>query len=182
MARTTSNTSSTDENAYDSIRYKTYTNVIETITCLGYKHLMIKTVTTGDVYEIDLEKNSLFPLFHIAPTSVVFGEHSLTYNFQLFIMDLVEPHQSNETEVLSDTLQIMKDIIAQFKHGEILWHYNTAHGQNARYWIEGDLTVSPFTERFENSVTGWVTDLSIIVEEVYETCNAPIDTSSDCIQ
>ena len=47
----------------DSIRYKSYNNVIDTLKCIGEKHLNIKTVTSGDIWTIDLEKNTLFPCF-----------------------------------------------------------------------------------------------------------------------
>ena len=96
----------------DAIRYKSYNNVIDTLKCIGEKHLNIKTVTSGDIWTIDLEKNTLFPLFHINPVNVTVGLHQRTFNFQLFLMDLVEPDSSNEQEVLSDCLEIMNDIIA----------------------------------------------------------------------
>ena len=51
--------------AIDSIRYKSYNNVIDTIICVGEKHYQIQAVTTGDIFDIDLNKNTLFPLFSI---------------------------------------------------------------------------------------------------------------------
>ena len=37
--------------------FKNYNNTIDTLKQLGANQLQIKTVTTGDIYEIDLEKN-----------------------------------------------------------------------------------------------------------------------------
>ena len=54
----------------DAIRFKSYNNVIDTLKCVGEQHLNIHTVTSGDLWELDLEKNTLFPLFHINPVNV----------------------------------------------------------------------------------------------------------------
>ena len=166
----------------DAIRFKSYNNVIDALACVGEQHLNIQSVTSGDIWEIDLEKNTLFPLFHINPVNVTVSLNTRTFNFQLFVMDLVEPDESNEQEVLSDCLEIMNDIIAIYKHGEILYGYDAAHGQEPRYFIDNDFTIEPFTERFDNSVTGWVMSFAIIVENELNSCNIPIDNTTICVK
>ena len=164
----------------DAIRFKSYNNVIDTLKCVGEQHLNIHTVTSGDIWTIDLEKNTLFPLFHINPVNVTVGMNTRTFNFQLFVMDLVEPDESNEQEVLSDCLEIMNDIIAIYKHGEILYSYDAAAGEEQRYFIDNDFTIEPFTERFDNAVTGWVMSFAITVENELNSCNIPIDNTTIC--
>ena len=166
----------------DAIRFKSYNNVIDTLKCVGEQHLNIQTVTSGDIWEIDLEKNTLFPLFHINPVNVTVSLNTRTFNFQLFVMDLVEPDESNEQEVLSDCLEIMNDIIAIYKHGEILYSYDAAHGEEQRYFIDNDFTIEPFTERFDNAVTGWVMSFAITVENELNSCNIPIDNTTICVK
>lgn len=166
----------------DAIRFKSYNNVIDTLSCVGEQHLNIQSVTSGDIWEIDLEKNTLFPLFHINPVNVTVALNTRTFNFQLFIMDLVEPDESNEQEVLSDCLEIMNDIIAIYKHGEILYSYDAAHGEEQRYFIDNDFTIEPFTERFDNAVTGWVMSFAITVENELNSCNIPIDNTTICVK
>ena len=73
-----------------AIRYKTYGNVVNTLKCIGEQHKEIKSVTTGDIWDIDLEKNTLFPLYHINPVSVDVSMSIKTFNFQLFVMDIVD--------------------------------------------------------------------------------------------
>ena len=166
----------------DSIRFKSYNNVLDTLKCVGEQHLNIHSVTSGDIWEIDLEKNTLYPLFHINPVNVTVGQNIRSFNFQLFIMDLVEPDESNEQEVLSDCLEIMNDIIAIYKHGEILYSYDAAAGEEQRYFIDNDFTIEPFTERFDNSVTGWVMSFAITVENELNSCNIPIDNTTICVK
>ena len=166
----------------DSIRYKTYNNVIDTVKCIGEQHKNIEAVTTGDIWEIDLERTTIYPLFHINPVSVDLSLHQRTFNFQLFVMDLVEPNEANEQEVMSDTCEIMNDIVAIFKRGEILYQYEEEHGEEPRYFISDDFTLEPFTERFSSSVSGWVMNLSIIVENELNSCNVPIDNTTICVK
>ncbi len=165
-----------------AIRYKTYDNVVDTLTCVGDLHQQIKTTTTGDIWDIDLEKNTLYPLFHITPVDVDITLSEKQFNFQLFVMDLVEPDLSNEQHVLSDTLQIITDIIALYKHGELLQTAIVAHGEESRYFVDDEFKCEPFTERFDQNVTGWVVDFSIIIESVLDSCDIPIVQTNTCIK
>lgn len=165
-----------------AIRYKTYSNVVDTLKCIGDQHKEIQTTTTGDIWDIDLEKNTMYPLYHINPANVEVNMGQKTFNFQIFVMDLVEPHLSNEQYVLSDTLQICTDIISILKHGEVLYGYNQVHGEEERYFVDDDFTLEPFTERFDNSVTGWVVEISVVVESVLDSCDIPIDNSVICVK
>jgi len=165
-----------------AIRFKTYNNVINTLKCIGEQHLEIKSTTTGDITDIDLEKNTLFPLYHINPVSVDVSMSQKTFNFQLFVMDIVDADGDAEQTVLSDTLQIITDIIAILKHGEILYGYDASHGEEERYFVDDDFSIEPFTERFDNAVTGWIVDVGIIVESELDSCDIPVNTSTICVK
>ena len=65
------------------IANKTYNNVIDTLKQLGIEHDQITTTTTGDIYDIDLSKNTLFPLFHINPVNVSTSPSELIIGQQL---------------------------------------------------------------------------------------------------
>tara|TARA_R110001606_G_scaffold5778_5_gene26364 strand:- start:6805 stop:7311 length:507 start_codon:yes stop_codon:yes gene_type:complete len=166
----------------DSIRYKTYGNVVDTLKCIGEQHLEIKTTTTGDIWDIDLEKNTMFPLYHINPMTVDIGLQTKTFNFQLFVMDIVDADGDNEQYVLSDTLQIMNDILSILKHGETMYQYDAANGEEPRYWIGDDFSCEPFTERFDNQVSGWVMEIAVEVENELNSCNIPIDNTTICVK
>ena len=157
--------------------FKNYNNTIDTLKQLGNNHYQIKTVTTGDIFEIDLEKNTLYPLMHINPINAVAQNNQMTLSFQVFVMDIVFPDESNEQEVLSDCLSMCTDIISTFKHGKSLNHYDASHGDIPQYFVDDSFTLEPFTERFNNSVTGWVFNLPVIVEQSFESCNIPQPTT-----
>ena len=77
---------------------KTYNNVVNTLVRIGEYHHQISTVSVGDIYDIDLEKETKFPLLHLNPTSVTTGDSTLTYNFQVFVMDMVSEKSDWQTK------------------------------------------------------------------------------------
>ena len=169
------------------IANKTYNNVINTLKNIGENHHQINTVTTGDIFDIDLSKNTLFTLMHINPVNVTTGDFGLTYNFQIFICDLVSEKEdwtaanfqsannlSNEQEVLSECLQISVDIISMLRHSE---HQSTQNEDNINkglYFAEGQQTLEPFTERFDNLLTGWVFSIGVLVANDFDACTIPV--------
>jgi hypothetical protein len=156
-----------------AINNKTYNNVIDTLKNLGENHLQISTTTVGDIFDIDLEKNTKYPLMHLNPVNVTTGRVGLTYNFQVFIMDLVELDESNEQEVYSDVLQICVDIIAILSNSK--WQSQLELDIDAPvYFAEGNFTLEPFKERFDQSVTGWVFNIGITVENDFQSCDIPM--------
>lgn len=157
-----------------AIRNKTYFNVIETLKELGEKHHQISTTTTGDIYDIDLEKNTKYPLMHINPVNVTTRRTELVYNFQIFIMDLVDDDDANEQDVYSDVLQTCVDIIAIMSNSK--WQAQLTLDLDAPvYFAEGDFTLEPFTERFDQAVSGWVFQIPITVENNFQSCKIPME-------
>ena len=167
------------------INNKTYNNAIDTLKSLGEQHEQINTTTTGDIWRIDMNE-TLFPLFHINPVNVETGLSSLTYNFQLFVMDAVTEKEnwteanllsandlSNEQEVASSCLQVCVDIIGMMRHSK--WQAEGTLDIDAPvYFTEGEYTLEPFQERFDNLLTGFVFQVGIVVENDFQTCTIPV--------
>ena len=169
------------------IANKTYNNVINTLKNVGKLHNQITTVTTGDIFDINLEKMEKFALMHINPVNVTTSDFGLTYNFQIFIMDLVSEkadwteatiqsanNLSNEQEVLSETLQISVDIISMLRHSLSQSARLVSDVNEALYFAEGQQTLEPFTERFDNLLTGWVFSLGVLVANDFDACTIPV--------
>jgi len=163
-----------------AIRYKTYSNTLDTLVCLLESHKQIESVTTGDIWDIDLEKNTKYPLAHVNIGNIDLAMSQKSFNFQVFIMDISD--EDNQQYVLNDTMQIMSDLIALLKHGENTYTYNAQAGEEPRYWVDDNFTFEPFTERFDNTLSGWVCDINIIIESVLDSCDVPIDDSIVCIK
>ena len=45
------------------------------------------------------------------------------------------------------------------------------------YFTNGEYTLEPFEERFDNLLTGWVFSIGIVVENDFQTCTIPVANS-----
>jgi hypothetical protein len=147
-----------------------YNNVIDALKCVAITHAMVNNVSSGTTDEVDIAANSVYPLVHIVPGNVTAGVNQLAFNFNVLCMDLVKVDERNEQQVLSDTLQILVDIIAQYKNGLLLGVQQNegVYGQAD----DRDFNLEPFTERFDNVVSGWNCGLNIIVPNNYFACDS----------
>ena len=170
---------------------KTYNNIINTLCRMAEFHNQIHTTSTGDIYDVDLEKDTLFPLLHINPVNVATGDSELVYNFQIFIMDLVSEkdnwqtyqqlqllklvdRKTNETEVFNQTLEIATDFIGMLRHSA----QQSLNGVNdinqPLYFTQDQFTIEPFQERFDNLCCGWVFNIGVKVMHDFQTCEIPL--------
>jgi hypothetical protein len=177
------------------VNNKTYNNVVNTLLRLGEYHEQISTTSVGDIFDIDLSKETKFPLLHLNPTSVVTGDSQLTYNFQIFIMDMVTEKAnwtknnadanfpklyktlSNEQDVLNETLQIATDFIGMLRHSEQQSLAGTNDINAPIYFTQDQFTLEPFSERFDNLCCGFVFNIGVLVQNDFQTCNIPVTSA-----
>ena len=175
------------------VRNKTYNNVVNTLLRLGEYHKQIKTTSVGDIFSIDLEKETKFPLLHINPTSVTTGDSQLVYNFQIFIMDMVTEKEnwtlntadanfpklvktlSNEQDVFNETLQIVTDLIGMLRHSTQQSLEGIDNMNFPLYFTQDQFTIEPFQERFDNLCCGYVFNIGILVQNDFQTCAIPVN-------
>jgi hypothetical protein len=174
------------------VNNKTYNNVVNTILRLGEYHEQISTTSVGDIFDINLEKMQKFPLLHLNPTSVTTGDSQLTYNFQIFIMDMVSEKEdwtknnasanfpklyktlSNEQDVYNETLQICTDFIGMLRHSEQQSLAGTNDINAPIYFTQDQFTIEPFSERFDNLCCGWTFTLGVLVQNNFQSCIIPV--------
>ena len=180
------------------VKNKTYNNVVNTLLRLGENHHQISTTSVGDIWQVDLEKNTKFPLLHINPTNVSTGDSQLTYNFKIFIMDMVTEKSdwitnrneivsptineftklvktlSNEQDVLNETLQVCTDFIGMLRHSSRQSLQGVNDINDPIYFTQDQFTIEPFSERFDNLCCGWVFNIGVLVQNDFQTCDIPV--------
>jgi hypothetical protein len=144
---------------------RSYYNIIDKLHTYLNGNASINTVTFGDLLEVDLSKQTIFPLAHVNIQNVAFEEHVMNININVVVMDLVDedkddkqdkakPHLGldNKHDIQNTLLTVVNGIQSAIRRGELyddLFHLNT------------DPTAQLFEDKFENKVTGWSMDLSI---------------------
>ena len=131
----------------------------------------VKTVTYGDITQIDLSKQTIFPLSHIMVNQVSQQERTLSFNVTVMTMDIVDEskdattdiylNNDNEQDILNTQLAVVNRLIEKLRSGTL--HQN-------KYQLEGAPSCEPFVDRFENKIAGWATTLDILIHNDIYIC------------
>ena len=145
--------------------------ILDTIKDKLLDDINVNTVTTGDITDIDLSKQTIFPLSHIIINSVTPQEQVLSFNITVMSMDIVDINKENKTDiftgnnnehdVLNSQLAVLNRLIVLLRGGTLY---------RDRYQLDGDPSCEPFYERFENELVGWATTMDILIENDISIC------------
>ena len=125
----------------------------------------VNTVTTGDLTEIDLSKQTIFPLSHIVVNNVTIQEQVLQFNITVLSMDVVDQSKTattdifrgnnNEQDVLNTQLAVVNKLLGILRQGSL---YTT------KYQLVGDGSVDFFYDRFENEMAGVACTFDVFIQ------------------
>lgn len=144
---------------------------------IATSHPNIKTFTVGDLAEVDLSKQTLFPLCHLVPNNVTITSQTFVYNVDLLVMDRVvnvtqdSTGRFNELEVDYKTVTNVQDVwnTSLLTINDIL-AYIYRNTQSDNFMIETDSICTPFQDRFSNAVAGWSCTMNVIVPNDVNAC------------
>ena len=160
-----------------------FRNVVGYLETIADKHYEINSFHSGMMDEVDINKLGAtdYTILYAEPGNVVINQGVLTYNFTIFVMDMINdevgdsPNKQRLGRVdgYSETLNILQDVVAEFKHS-----------LTTQSWVDGEvvlelpITAEPFTARFNNLLTGWSASISVDVNNKNNLCIAPIIANS----
>ena len=160
-----------------------FRNVVGYLETIADKHYEINSFHSGMMDEVDINKLGAtdYVILYAEPGNVVINQGVLTYNFTIFVMDMINdevgdsPNKQRLGRVdgYSETLNILQDVVAEFKHS-----------LTTQSWVDGEvvlqlpITAEPFTARFNNLLTGWSATISVDVNNKNNLCIAPIIANS----
>jgi len=132
---------------------------------------LVNSVSEGDIFQVDLAKQTIFPLVHIMVNSCSFETNVLRFNISLIAMDLVDISKNENTNVylgndntqdaLNSTLAILNRAYDIMLHGSLAYDL---------FQIDGNPNCEPFTERFENLLSGWTMTFDVLVPNDMTIC------------
>jgi len=145
----------------------TYNQIIKQFQDFATAHKQINEFKSGDLWEI-VQKETLaelnYPMLFLQDSPATIGDGFITNGFNILVMDKAN-EGTIETEVKSDTLLILLDTIAYF---EKLYTDNWKFVK-----IEKSGSISSFTERFDDTLTGWTMSMQLKQPLEYNECQIP---------
>ena len=164
----------------------TYKNIIDDFNTIATNHFLINSFHSGMLDEVDINKldQSDFPILYVEPGNTNIDKGVMTYTFTVFTMNLIKEDLSNREEVWSEMLQIMQDIIAEFRQNLSVQTSGGDSGKKFSYVpnevvLNMPINAEPFTVRFANMLTGWNATFTMQVNNANSLCNAPIEPSDE---
>ena len=149
---------------------KSFLDIVNTFKKVCEQHDQVRTFTTGDIFEADLETQDVFTKVHLIETGASIDKTTFTFTFDLLVMDLVNADGSDVEFTLNRTFLILSDIFREFRTGSAF--ANSAVTQSIT--MPETLSCEPFTDRFENLLSGWKGTFNITVQGNNSACQTPI--------
>jgi len=122
------------------------------------------TVSIGDISKVNLNKQDIFPLAHMIVNSVTAEENVLRFNISILACDIVDQSKDlttdrftgndNEQDILNTQLLVLNKLIQKLRMGSL---------HTDMYQLDGDPSLTPFSDRFENELAGWTADITILI-------------------
>ena len=131
----------------------------------------VNSVTEGSIFNVDLAKQTIFPLSHIMVNSASFEENVIRFNVSIIAMDIVDISKDetsdvfvgndNEQDVLNTQLAVLQRVYEVMRRGTLYTDL---------FPIDGSPNCEPFTERFENLLVGWTMTFDVLVKNEMSIC------------
>jgi hypothetical protein len=135
------------------------------------KDPFVNTVTIGDIFKVDLNKQTIFPLSHIIVNSVSYQGAVLNYNISILSMDIVDESKSkvediflgndNEQDVLNTQLAVANRFLEVLRRGALAEDYEL---------VNNTASIEFFTERFENKIAGVTYTFDVAIQNTMTKC------------
>jgi len=146
-----------------------YYQLTETIKEQLLADVNVNTVTTGDITDVNLSKQDIFPLSHIIVNNVTVNEQTLDFNISILACDIVNQSKLQTTDIFTDNndiqnilnnqLAVLNRLIQRLRMGQL---------HTDMYQLNGSPSLSPFYDRFDNQLAGWTATMDIqIYNDIY---------------
>ena len=136
----------------------------ETIKAELLKDVNINTVTTGDITDVNLNKQDIFPLGHIIIDSVTDEEQVLRFNMTILACDIVNQSKdltvdrftgnNDVQDILNTQLAVLNRLTQRLRMGTLY---------TDMYQLDGTPPLTPFYDRFENQLAGWSASITVLI-------------------
>jgi hypothetical protein len=148
-----------------------YYYVVNTIKDYLKNTDFINTVTIGDIFGVDLNKQTIFPLSHIIVNNATLNENTTSLNVSILFMDLVDESKEeitdiwlgndNEQDVLNTQLALASRLTSDLMRGTLF---------ASLVQVLSAPSAEPFVDRFENKIAGWTLTFDVSIPNDMTLC------------
>jgi len=131
----------------------------------------VNTVTLGNLSQVDLSKQTMFPLSHMIVNNISNEDNILRFSFSILAMDIVNYSKeetvdlfignNNWQDVINTQLAVLNKLIQVLRGGEL---------HRDLYQIEGNANYEVFYERFDNNMAGLAVNFDVLVPNDISIC------------
>jgi hypothetical protein len=141
-----------------------YFKILDTLRAQLQATNLISTITDGQISDIDLAKQTIFPLAHIIINSASIEGKMQRFNITVLAMDILDSKEKYDLEpsIMNAMLQALNRVHDIMKRGDLNPDY---------IMMDGDATLEPFTDRFENKLAGWAMTFDVIMPSDMTICD-----------
>ena len=133
---------------------------------------LVSTVGSGDIFDVDLSKQNLYPLCHIIVNSATFVDNVIQYNISILSMDIVDISKdettnkfrgnNNEQDVLNTQISVLNRLYEKLRRGNLY---------DDNYQVDGTPNLEIFVERFSSKLAGWTMTININTPNEMTVCD-----------
>ena len=148
-----------------------YFDIIDKIKQHFENDPLVNTVTQGDIFDVDLNKQTIFPLCHIIVNQATFENNVIRYNISILAMDITDISKSetadkfdgndNELYILNTMMAVHNRCYEMLRRGDLY---------SDKFQVDGSPACEPFTERFENKLAGFTMTVDILIPNDMTIC------------
>lgn len=131
----------------------------------------VNTITMGDIFKVDLNKQTIFPLSHIMINSAAYNGNTFNYSISVLCMDIVDESKEattdifvgndNEQDVLNTQQMVATRLLEMLRRGDL---YDDG------YQLQDGATIEYFVDRFENKIAGVTVTMNVVAQNDMTIC------------
>ena len=132
----------------------------------------VNTVTIGDIFKVDLNKQTIFPLSHIMINSAAYNGNTFNYSISVLCMDIVDESKEattdiflgndNEQDVLNTQQMVATRLLEMLRRGDL---YDDG------FQLQDGASIEYFVDRFENKIAGVTVTMNVIAQNDMTICD-----------
>lgn len=170
----------------NAVGYYNFKKVVDLLKQLQTYHEQLQGFGIGDINQLiydteerlkidNTEQNyaPYYPLMYVIPQNATTDGRETVYEFDILIMDIQNTKNfENQVDAWSDTLDILKDVIAQLKY--------SLDACYCTWDLDYPISMTPFHEAFDDYVDGWTGKIRLRIPDAINRCDAPYAEFPPC--